>query len=168
MRGLPGPTPWGTFPGATRPRTPGYFLLVQKVPKNTPKPRFWIPLSYLVFIRFGTSPNRIRFCHLIYSGSIGDASAAALLKRYMFLGVLIEAWFLYRNHGSIQRITGQVEVLRGNPKGGGRPLLCRRGGGVHRGGTPSKGSHPYACFWLLFARAKSDPGPGREGPGGTE
>ena len=45
-----------------------------------------------------------------------------------------------------------------------RPPLCRRGGEVHRGGTPSKGSLPYACFWLLFARAKSNSGSGAESP----
>ena len=56
----------------------------------------------------------------------------------------------------------------GNPKGDRRPPLCRRGGGVHRGGTPSKGSRPYAAFWLLFVRTKSNPGPGREGPGAVE
>src|SRR5699024_6653190 len=82
----------------------------------------------------------------------------------MFLGVLIEAWFLYRNHGSIQRITGQVEVLRGNPKGRGRTVLCRGGGGVHRGATPSNGSHPYAVFLLLFVRTKSIPGYGGGAP----
>ena len=44
---LTGPTRTPGLPsaGPTRPRTPGYFLLVQKVPKNTPKPRFWNPLS---------------------------------------------------------------------------------------------------------------------------
>ena len=62
-------------------------------------------------------------------------------------------------------VPGQSAGLAGgNPKGGGRPLLCRRGGGVHRGGTPSKGSRPYACFWLLFARAKSNSGCGAESP----
>ena len=66
-------------------------------------------------------------------------------------------------------VPGQSAGLAGgNPKGGGRPPLCRRGGGVHRGGTPSKGSLPCACFWLLFARAKSDPGLGRGGPGDCE
>src|SRR5699024_1587743 len=82
----------------------------------------------------------------------------------MFLGVLIETWFLERNHGSSRRKQGQLQVLRGIPKGDRRPPLCRRGGGVHRGGTPSKGSRPYACFWLLFARAKSNSGCGAESP----
>ena len=66
--------------------------------------------------------------------------------------------------GVIQRNSGQVSSMRGIPKGDRRPPLCRRGGGVHRGGTPSKGSRPYACFWLLFARAKSDSGYGAESP----
>src|SRR5699024_555529 len=55
------------------------------------------------------------------------------------------------------------QQCRGEAKGG-EPPLCRRGGGVHRGGTPSKGSRPYACFWLLFARAKSNSGSGGETP----
>ena len=53
--------------------------------------------------------------------------------------------------------------MRGIPKGA-LPPLCRRGGGVHRGGTPSKGSLPYAAFWLLFVRTKSNSGCGAEGP----
>ena len=55
----------------------------------------------------------------------------------------------------------------GNPKGA-LPPLCRRGGGVHRGGTPSKGSLPYACFCLLFPRGKSRSGYGGETPGGRQ
>ena len=50
--------------------------------------------------------------------------------------------------------------MRGYPKGGMRPPLCRRGGGIHKGGTPSKGSLPCAAFWSLFVRTKSDPGCG--------
>ena len=50
--------------------------------------------------------------------------------------------------------------MRGYPKGGLRPPLCRRGGGIHKGGTPSKGSLPCAAFWSLFVRTKSDPGCG--------
>src|SRR5699024_4120239 len=88
------------------------------------------------------------FGHLIYSGSINDASATALLKRWMFLGVRVETSFLGCTSGSIRRNSGQVSSHAGVSKGG-EPPLCRRGGGVHRGGTPSKGSRPYACFWLL-------------------
>src|SRR5699024_4950410 len=51
----------------------------------------------------------------------------------------------------------------GIPKGA-LPPLCRRGGGVHRGGTPSKGSRPYAPFWVLFRRGKRTPGYGAGGP----
>src|SRR5699024_3682287 len=62
-------------------------------------------------------------------------------------------------------VPGQSAGLAGgNPKGGVHPPLCRRGGGVHRGGTPSKGSRPYECFWLLFARAKSNSGCGAKSP----
>ena len=105
---------------------------------------------------------------------VNETSAAALLKGDMFLLVLGGDFFHIRNRalveypGSAHKNTGQLQVLRGIPKGDRRPPLCRRGGGVHRGGTPSKGSRPYACFWLLFARAKSDPGLGRGGPGDCE
>ena len=54
--------------------------------------------------------------------------------------------------------------MRGYPKGGMRPPLCRRGGGIHKGGTPSKGSLPCAPFWVLFRRGKSTPGYGAGGP----
>ena len=66
--------------------------------------------------------------------------------------------------------------MRGIPKGGLRPPLCRRGGGIHKGGTPSKGSLPYAPlsaqdgYCLLFRRGKSTPGSGGgapENPRGT-
>ena len=33
-------------PGPPRPRTPGYFCLVTKVPKNTPGPRSWTPFRH--------------------------------------------------------------------------------------------------------------------------
>ena len=61
------------------------------------------------------------------------------------------------------RFLPDFRQCKGDSKGG-KPPLCRRGGGVHRGGTPSKGSRPYACFWLLFARAKSNSGCGDKSP----
>ena len=51
----------------------------------------------------------------------------------------------------------------GIPKGA-SPLCVVVGGGVHRGGTPSKGSRPYAPFWVLFRRGKSTPGFGGGAP----
>ena len=52
-------------------------------------------------------------------------------------------------------------TVRGRIQRGGRsPLFGRRGGGIHKGGTSSKGSLPYAVFWSLFVRTKSDPGCG--------
>ena len=94
---------------------------------------------------------------------VNETPPAGLLKGDMFLLVLDETWFLKRTLGSIQRNSGQVSPMRGIPKGA-LPPLCRRGGGVHRGGTPSKGSLPYAVFWLLFVRTKSNSGSGAEGP----
>ena len=61
-------------------------------------------------------------------------------------------------------VPGQSAGLAGGESKGGEPPLCRRGGGVHRGGTPSKGSLPYAPFWVLFRRGKSTPGYGAGGP----
>ena len=105
---------------------------------------------------------------------VNETSAAALLKGDMFLLVLGGDFFHIRNRalveypGSAHKNTGQLQVLRGIPKGDRRPPLCRRGGGVHRGGTPSKGSLPYACFCLLFPRGKSRSGYGGETPGGRQ
>ena len=62
-------------------------------------------------------------------------------------------------------LASDLRQYRGESKGG-EPPLCRRGGGVHRGGTPSKGSRPYAAFWLLFVRTKSNPGRGGGTPTG--
>ena len=64
-------------------------------------------------------------------------------------------------------LTSDFRQYRGVSKGG-VPPLCRRGGGVHRGGTPSKGSRPYACFCLLFPRGKSRSGSGGETPGSRQ
>ena len=57
-------------------------------------------------------------------------------------------------------------TVRGRIQRGGRsPLIGRRGGGVHRGGTPSKGSLPYACVLLpTFPRGKSRSGCGAKPP----
>src|SRR5699024_4256768 len=85
-------------------------------------------------------------------------------------------WILPRPRSPERRFhrrTERLEDMRGFPKGGGRPPLCRRGGGIHKGGTPSKGSLPYAAlsaqdgYWLLFVRTKSNPGLGRGGPGSS-
>src|SRR5699024_417586 len=65
-----------------------------------------------------------------------------------------------REYPSLDRTT---KGPAGDSKGG-LPPLCRRGGGVHRGGTPSKGSRPYACFWVLFSRENRTSGSGGEAP----
>ena len=86
------------------------------------------------------SPLRQGFCHLIYSGSINDASADALLKGEMFLLVLVETWFLKCNLGSIRRRIGYLKVLRRGDPMGGVPPLCRCGWGIFKGEGESK--HP--------------------------
>ena len=167
-RGLRAPEPWGSgFVGATRPHTPGFTFGRPKVNRKTAKTKVLDSLSQLVCINRETAlPLNIAF-YLICNLAIDDTPPAGLLKRWMFLLVLAETWFLGRSLGSIRRNSGQVSSYAGDSKGG-EPPLCRRGGGVHRGGTPSKGSLPYACFWLLFAQAKSNPGLGRGGPGAIE
>ena len=150
--------------GAARPRTPRFTFGRPKVNRKTAKTKVLDSFSQSVSIRLGTSLPLNLFLFLIYSLASNDAPAAALLKGYMFLLALDETWFFGCTLGSIRRTTGQVGVLRGIPKGDRRPPLCRCGGGVHRGGTPSKGSRPYAPFCLLFRRGKSRPGPGGGAP----
>ena len=76
----------------------------------------------------------------VYSGSINDASADALLKGEMFLLVLVETWFLKCNLGSIRRRIGYLKVLRRGDPMGGVPPLCRCGWGIFKGEGESK--HP--------------------------
>ena len=76
VRWLPGPDP-------------GYFFRGEKVTKTPPG----TPRSPIVYLnRFlsvlGHLCTESGFCHLIYSGSINETSAAALLKGDMFLLVL--------------------------------------------------------------------------------
>ena len=51
----------------------------------------------------------------------------------------------------------RAEDLRGYPKGGGRPPLCRRGRGGHGGETPSKGFLLPCGFSVHFWASKSEP-----------
>ena len=150
--------------GGCPPPHPGvHFWTPKSEPKNRQNQGFgFLFLIGLYQIWNISAPNQ--FFHLIYSLVVNDTSATALLKGDMFLGVLGKTTFLRRTLGSIQRNSGQVSSMRGFPKGGLRPPLCRRGGGVHRGGTPSKGSRPYACFCLLFSREKSRSGSGGKCP----
>ena len=152
------------FSGATRPRTPRFTFGRPKVNRKTAKTKVLESFFCADVFKSGTCLFRITFCYLICGLVVVETSPAGLLKGYMFLGVLVETSFLLRTLGSIRRTRGQVEAMRGYPKGGGRPPLSRRGGGVHRGGTPSKGSLPYAPFWWLFRRGKSHSGYGGEAP----
>ena len=72
------------FPGLPGP-DPGHFFHGEKVPKTppgTPRSPIFCPIGLYQWGNF--SATELGFCHLIYSGSIDDASADALLKRYMF------------------------------------------------------------------------------------
>ena len=99
--GLPAPTPRGGEVSRSGARD---IFHVEKVPKKTPgTPRS--PIVYLIglYQTWDSGATESGFWHLIYSGSIDDASAAALLKRWMFLGVRVEAWFLKCSPGSSRR-----------------------------------------------------------------
>ena len=74
----------GEVLGLRAPEHRGSLLDAQKGTEEPPKPRFWIPWSQSVFIKFGTSLPLNFVFYLIYSGSIDDTSAAALLKGDMF------------------------------------------------------------------------------------
>ena len=150
--------------------------------------RFWIPFPNRSVSVLGHLCTELVFCYLIYSGSIDDASAAALLKGAYFVRTLagspaykrFRLWRKPWRKGEFTSpaqvrsigVPGQSAGLTGGIPKGALPPLCRRGGGVHRGGTPSKGSLSYAPFCLLFRRGKSRPGvwgrggPTKTGPGG--
>ena len=106
-------------------------------------------------------PRRMKF--LIYSLVVNETSAAALLKGNMFLGVLVEMFFLKRTLGSIRRTTGQVEILRGIPKGA-SPLCVVVGGGFLRG-RGSRNTLPLKrAFGYFSHERKVTRGPGAEPP----
>ena len=157
LLGLPGPDP-------------GHFLLVQKVTKNTFKGG-----------GCSDSPSPLKNPSTHNGFSRGRRPLAKGATPLAWLGVRQKRPRRGRseaNQRSVcrgrRRRSGASEACRlRRDEGCGAcadacPPLCRRGGGVHRGGTPSKGSLSYAVFWLLFVRTKSDPGLGRGGPGATE
>ena len=136
--GAAAPTPRGR--GVSPPGASDFFD-AEKVTKKAPgTPRS--PIFFLIGLyQWGnSSAPESGFCHLIYSGSIDDASAAALLKGEMFLLVLVETWFLKCNLGSIRRRIGYLKVLRRGDPMGGVPPLCRCGWGIFKGEGESK--HP--------------------------
>ena len=123
-------------------------------------------MSQSVFIKFGTSLPLNFVFYLIYSGSIDDTSAAALLKgdRFRF-----GAWRNMRPLGAHPAAdvsigsprTGSFR-MRGIPKGA-RPLCVVAEEGVTGEKPHRKGFSLRAPFCLLFRRGKSRPGCG----GGT-
>ena len=171
--------------GATRPRTPGFTFGRPKVNRKTAKTNGFGFLCLIGLYQNGNfSATESGFCHLIYSGSINDTPPAVRVGTSSASLILPQATGFARcavppsSSANAPLVclgaapagpffAGFPAQCRGYPKGA-LPPLCRRGGGVHRGGTPSKGSRPYAAFWLLFVRTKSDPGPGRGGPGAVK
>ena len=89
----------------------------------------------------------------------------ALLKGYMFLGVLVETCFLITHPRELSKeIQDRSHLCGGFQRGTGVPLCVVAGVGFIGEGPHRKGPAPMACFWLLFARAKSDSGYGAESP----
>ena len=89
----------------------------------------------------------------------------ALLKGYRHLLMLDEIFCLRRNHGSTHKRTGFLQDwLGGFQRGTGVPLCVVAGVGYIGEGPHRKGPLPYAVFWLLFVRTKSNPGYGAGGP----
>ena len=155
MWGLPGPTP-RRLGGYAPPNPAVHYLSFEcpaggdedrglravrpKVNRKTAKTKVLDSFSQSVSIRLVTSLPLNLVLFLIYSLVVNETSPAGFLKGYIFLLVLVETFFLRRTLRSIHRQTGYWEVLRGNPKGGGRPLLCRCGWGIFKGEGESK--HP--------------------------
>ena len=129
-RGLRAPESWGSgLVGATRPHTPGFTFGRPKVNRKTAKTKVLDSFSQLVCINRETAlPLNIAF-YLICNLAIDDTPPAGLLKRWMFLLVLAETWFLGRSLGSIRRNSGQVSPYAGDSKGGVAPFVSSRGWG---------------------------------------
>ena len=155
----PGP---GYLPtGATRPRTPGYFLLVQKVPKNTPRPRSWNPLSNRILADLDSAlPLNKR---ILWTSNLCRVShptlAVALLKRRIHLFVSLDTKCL-SSRGLTSEIGCPPDRLRGRRRqkekfSGCAVFPCWRPIGQKTGAGVSP-----AAFWSLFRRGKSDPGVG--------
>ena len=122
-------------------------------------------MSQSVFIKFGTSLPLNFVFYLIYSGSIDDTSAAALLKGNMFLSRREsgETWVLGAHLPGVSiGIQDRFLPMRGIPKGA-RPLCVVAEEGVTGEKPHRKGFSLRAPFCLLFRRGKSRPGCG----GGT-
>src|SRR5699024_5875961 len=109
FRGLPAPAPRGSvLVGATRPHAPGFTFGRPKVNRKTAKTKVLDSLSRSGRIHRETALPLNFVLFLIYGLVVNDTPPAGLLKRWMFLLVLVETFFLQRTIGSIRRIIGQV------------------------------------------------------------
>ena len=112
-----------------RPRTPTYFSLVGKVGKSTFKGGGCSD---------SLSPLKKPPTHNGFSRGLRPLAKGATPA----------------HSGSTHRQAGHWEIMRGIPKGGGRPPLRRRGRGGHGGETPSKGFFPPCGFLVTFCPHK--------------
>ena len=163
------------------PRTPTYFSLVRKVgnthPGHLSTHRRGTLSTVSPLLRTTPRNDQRGGCGPLFGFSPGQSyglpgdpsrfhlrgrNESALAPRFSPLAKTLER----RTPGG-QALRGASTVEQrdrrlcgGFQRGACAPPLRRRGGGIHKGGTPSKGSLPYAPFWLLFRRRKSNPGCG--------
>ena len=128
--------------GATRPRTPRFTFGRPKVNRKTAKTKVLDSFFYRFLSDLGHLCAELGFCQLICGLVLNETPPVGLLKGTCFLRCLSK-------HGSCDATTGVfVEIkdrsflMRGNPKGGGRPLLCRCGWGIFKGEGESKPPPP--------------------------
>ena len=149
--------------GYAPPNPAVHFWTPKSEPKNRQNQGFGFLCLNWSLSDLGHFCTELGFCYLIYSGSINDTSASGPVKEIAVSLVAYRNIFLEAHPREYPKEFRTAIGSAGDSKGG-EPPLCRRGGGVHRGGTPSKGSRPYAPFCLLFRRGKSRPGPGGGAP----
>ena len=149
--------------GYAPPNPAVHFWTPKSEPKNRQNQGFGFLCLNWSLSDLGHFCTELGFCYLIYSGSINDTSASGPVKEIAVSLVAYRNIFLEAHPREYPKEFRTAIGSAGDSKGG-EPPLCRRGGGVHRGGTPSKGSRPYAPFCLLFRRGKSRPGHGAGSP----
>ena len=133
---LRGAALWGLrppHPGVRGVSPPGAsdFFDAEKVTKKapgTPRSPIFCPIGLYQWGNF--SATELGFCHLICGGSIDDASAAALLKRDMFLLALDETWFFRMHPREHPKDNRTGFIYAGGFQRGRAPFVSSRGRGT--------------------------------------
>src|SRR5699024_2266601 len=102
------------FAGVTRPRTPGLTFGRPKVNRKTAKTKVLDSFSYSASIRLGTSLPLNFILFLIYSSVVNDAPPAGLLKRDMFLWLLLWDPLNQVAGLALEKITDHAQALQRN------------------------------------------------------